>query len=141
MHVGFEVLEPQPHGGERRAELVRRVGDERALRTDELFEARRGRVERLREHGQLRRDRAGTSARDREVAPTERTRGLLEVGERLGHRAGEQEAGQEHDPEHDAAGRREQQPDVADLVVDHRRRVVMRTAPWMPAAEPIGSAT
>ena len=28
-HVGLEVLEPQPQRGERRAQLVRRVGDER----------------------------------------------------------------------------------------------------------------
>ena len=29
VHVGLEVLEPQPHRRERRAQLVRRVGDER----------------------------------------------------------------------------------------------------------------
>ena len=113
-----------------------------ALRADELLEARRGRVERLGEHGQLRRAvaaprRAPTGRR----APSEPA-AAFEVGERLGHRTREQQAGQEHDAEHDAAGGREQQPDVRGCwssITD--AGYVMRTAPWMPAAEPIGSAT
>ena len=95
----------------------------RALRADELFEARRGRVERLREHGQLGRAAAAPRRAPRGRRRPSEPAAVFEVGERLGHRTREQQAGQEHDAEHDPTGRREQQPDVADLVVDHRGRV------------------
>ena len=119
-HVGFEVLEPEPERGQGRAQLVRRVGDERALRADELLEARRGRVERLREHGELGRALRHRGA-DRQVATAERRPRRRELASGSRHRPREQQAHQEHDAEHDPARRREQQPDVPDAVVDDRR--------------------
>ncbi len=53
VHVGFEVFQSQSHGRERRAQLVRRVGDEPTLSPDQGFETRRGGVERFGEHGEF----------------------------------------------------------------------------------------
>ena len=121
-HIGFEVLESEPEGCEWCAQLMGRVGDERALAADELFEARRGGVERLGEDRHLARS-LGHGGAHRQIAPTELFGSPFELLERPRHGARQQEAGQEHDAEHDATRRRQQQPDVADARVDHRRGV------------------
>ena len=53
VELTLEVLQPEPQRGERCAQLMRRVGDERLLRRHQLLEPPCGAVERLRELADL----------------------------------------------------------------------------------------
>ena len=78
-----EVLEPQPQRGERRAQLVRGVGDELVLRMDEPLELGDGAVEDRRERLDLGRAAADVGAR-LEMSLPHRRRRFLEPLQRAG---------------------------------------------------------
>ena len=112
-----------------------------ALRADELLEPRRGRVERLGQHGEL-----GGALRHL------RARGEVARAERVRPRPRGRRAA--WSPNARAAGwrgtrcraRRRRSPRAATRCGGSGRRsptpgYVMRTAPWMPSTEPTGSAT
>ena len=140
MHVGLQVLEAQAHRGERRAQLVRRVGDERALRADELLEACRGGVERLGEHGELGGALRHLGARG-EVAGSERPAASSRscsglVTERASSWLARNTMPSTTPP---VAASSSQMCRIWSSIIE--AGYVMRTAPWMPSTEPIGSAT
>ena len=115
VEFGLEVLEPEPKPGERRAQLVRGVGDERPLLIDhrgELAGHARHRVGQLAQLGRAL--RVASSASTREVAAAEPAGGVGEPAERQGDRTGDQPADQGDGGEHDGRDGGESPPEPSD---------------------------
>ena len=97
------LLEPQPQAGERRAQLVRRVGDEVALAGHEALEPRRHAVERRGEAALLR--AALDLGAHGQVALGHPRRGVVQAPQRAGDLARDHEPRREAEPEHEQPDR------------------------------------
>ena len=126
---GARLLEPQPQAGERRAQLVRGVGDELALAVDEALEPRAHLVERAREALLLgasprpARGRAGRP-RPRRAAASSRRRSGRAIWRAISAPAPRPSSEHEHaDRDEAEVERRVARPTASTLWV-------IRTAPW-----------
>ena len=110
VHVPLEVLEAQPERGQRRAQLVRGVGDELLLRVEQCVEPRHRLVELGGNGADFR--RALLRCAGIEIARADGSGGLLERRQRLRQRPREAEPDEGRSGKHDPADRGQQQPVV-----------------------------
>ena len=131
---GLEVLEPQPQPGQRRAELVGRIGDEGLLAPHEVLQPGRGAVEGLGQRAHLRRA-AGLGDATGQVAFADVAGGLLDLPEGARDGAGDDHADAGHHDERHEGHTGQPQPVAAAAVVDLAGRV---GHPHGPPHEPSG---
>ena len=134
------LLEPQPQPGQRRAQLVRRVGDEVALRVDHPLHARRHLVERARRPRAARSEPSTGTRTDRSPSPARRAANASRRSGRATD-AGQQRARRQ--PERRArSGRpaRARSSPTAPRAPTASTLCVMRTAPSGSPSRTIGTA-
>ena len=107
--VALEVLEPQPQRRQRRPQLVRCVGDELALRAEQLLQPADGLVEHRGERAHLGRALVLGRARG-EIAVPDRGGGLLEVSKRTDHERREPYADERGERQDDRSDCEQDQP-------------------------------